>query len=110
MIVMLTWETLSGARMDELNDHTSHKLAPFLKDDFKWATHASDPDGLDRARTLEFIKIAPVTNGVHEGTIFESKDVLVGTHSATVRGESTRLLCVAKLRGDKMYEYHHARL
>ena len=96
--------------MEALNDHTPDKLASFLTDDFKWATHASDPDGLDRARTLEFIKIAPVTNGVHEGTIFESEDVLVGTHSATVRGESTRLLCVAKLRGDKMYEYHHARL
>ena len=109
-MVMLTWETLSRAWMDALNDHAPDKLAPFLTDDFKWATHASDPDGLDRARTLEFIEIAPVTNGVHEGTIFESEDVLVGTHSATVRGEPTRLLCVAKLRGDKVYEYHHARL
>ena len=107
---MLTWETFISAWIDGCNDSNSDKLAPFLTDDFKWATHASDPDGLDRARTLEFIEIAPVTNGVHEGTIFESEDVLVGTHSATVRGETTRLLCVAKLRGDKVYEYHHARL
>ena len=110
MIVMLTWETLSSARMDELNDHTPDKLAPFLKDDFKWATHAPDPDGQDRARTLEFIEIAPVTNGPHECAIFESEDVLVETHIATVRSEPTRLQCVAKLRGDKLYEYHHARL
>ena len=106
----LTWETFSCAWMDALNDHVLEKLARFLTVDFKWVTHASDPDGLDRARTLEFIEIAPVTNGVHEGTIFESEDVLVGTHTAMVRGEPTRLLCVAKLRGDKMYEYHHARL
>ena len=52
---MLAWETISLAWMDALNDHVPDKLAPFLTDDFKWATHASDPDGLDRAMTLEFI-------------------------------------------------------
>ena len=105
---MLTWETLSRAWMDALNDHVPDKLVPFLTDDFKWATHASDPVGLDRARTLEFIEIVPVTNGVHESTLFGSEDVLVGTPTATVRGEPTRLLCVPKLRSDKVYEYHHA--
>ena len=109
-MVMLTWETLSRAWMDALNDHAPDKLAPFLTDDFKWATHASDPDGLDRARTLEFIETSPVKDGVREGTIYESEDVLVGTHTATVRDQPTWVLCVAKLRGDKVYEYHHARL
>ena len=109
-MVMLAWETLSRAWMDALNDHAPDKLAPFLTDDFKWATHASDPDGLDRARTLEFIEIAPVTNGVHEGTIFESEDVLVGTHTITVSGQPCRVMGVAKLRGDRVYEYHHSRV
>ena len=99
---MLTWETISCAWMDALNDHAPDKLARFLTDGFKWITHASDPDGLDRSKTLEFTEIAPEKNGVHASTIFESEDVLVGTHTATTRGERTRLLCVAKLRSDKV--------
>jgi len=107
---MLAWESLFRAWMNALNDRAPDVLAPFLADDFKWATHASDPDGLDRARTLEFIETSPVKDGVHEGTIFESENVLEGIHTATVRGQLTRMLCVAKLRGDKVYEYHRARL
>ena len=118
-MVMLTWETLSGARMDELNDHTPDKLAPFLKDDFKWATSTSDThtgpgpgpgDGLDRTRTLELVKTGPFANGCNESTIFESEDVLVGTHTITISGQPCRVMGVAKLRGDRVYEYHHSRV
>ena len=60
---MLTWETFISAWMDGCNDNNPDKLAPFLTDDFKWATSTSDThtgagpgDGLDRATTLELVK------------------------------------------------------
>ena len=112
---MLTWETFISAWMDGCNDNNPEKLASFLSDDFKWATSTSDShtgarpiDGLNQAKTLELVKTGPFADGANESTIFESEGVVVGTHTATVRGEPTRLLCVAKLRGDKVYEYHHA--
>ena len=114
---MLTWETLSRAWMEALNDHAPDKLAPFLTDDFKWVTSTSDThtgtglgDGLDRARTLELVKTGPFANGANESTIFESEDVLVGTHTITISGQPCRVMGVAKLRGDKVYEYHHSRV
>ena len=72
-MAMFTWEIISCAWMDALNDHAPDKLAHFLADDFKWVTHASDPDGLDRSKTLEFIEIAPVTNGVTKTPILKAK-------------------------------------
>jgi hypothetical protein len=114
---MLTWETFIRAWMDGCNDNNPDKLAPFLADDFKWATSTSDShtgakpeDGLDRARTLELVKTGPFANGANESTIFESEDVLVGTHTITVSGQPCRVMGVAKVRDDKVYEYHHSRV
>ncbi len=116
-MVMLTWETFISAWMDGCNDSNPDKLAPYLTDDFKWATSTSDThtgagpgDGLDRARTLELVKTGPLANGANESTIFESEDVLVGTHTITVSGQPCRIMGVAKLRGDRVYEYHHSRV
>ena len=106
---MLTWETFISAWMDGCNNNNPDKLAPFLTNDFKWVTSSSDAhtgaepgEGLDRVMTMELVKTGPFTNGANESTIFESEDVLVGTHTITMG--------VAKLRGDKAYEYHHSRV
>ena len=114
---MLTWESFISAWMQGCNDNNPDKLAPFLTDDFKWVTSISDThtgtglgDGLDRARTLELVKTGPFANGANESTIFESGDVLVGTHTIAISGQSCRVMGVAKLRGDKVYEYHHSRV
>ena len=114
---MLTWESFISAWMQGCNDNNPDKLAPFLTDDFKWVTSTSDThtgtglgDGLDRARTLELVKTGPFANGANESTIFESEDVLVGTHTIAISGQSCRVMGVAKLRGGKVYEYHHSRV
>ena len=116
-MVTLTWKTFISAWMDGCNDNNPDKLAPFLTDDFKWATSTSDThtgagpgDGLDRATTLELVKTGSFANGANEGAIFESEDVLVGIHTITISGQPCRVMGVAKLRGDKAYEYHHSRV
>ena len=103
--------------MDGCNDNSPDKLAPFLTDDFTWATSTSDShtgagpdDGLNRAKTLELVKTGSFANGANERTIFESEDVLVGTHTITISGQPCRVMGIAKLRGDKAYEYHHSRV
>ena len=73
-------------------------------------TGAVPGDGLDRARTLELVKTGPFANGDKESAIFENEDVLVGTHTITISGQPCRVMGVAKLRGDKVYEYHHSRV
>ena len=92
-MVMLTWETFISAWMDGCNDNSPDKLVPFLTDDFTWATSTSDShtgagpgDGLDRTKTLELVKTGPFANGANESTIFESEDVLVGSHTITISG------------------------
>ena len=65
---------------------------------------------MDRARTLELVKTGPFANGANESTIFESEDVLVSTHTITISGKLCRVMGVAKLRGDKEYEYYHSRV
>jgi len=114
---MLSWERFIGAWMDGCNDNNPDRLAPFLTDDFKWVTSTSDShtgagsaDGLDRAKTLDLVKTGPFSNGANENTIFESEDVLVGTHTITISGRPCTVMGVAKLRGDKVYEYHHSRV
>ena len=114
---MLTWETFISAWMDGCNDNNPDNLGPLLTDDFKWTTSTSDShtttgaeDGLDRTETLELVKIGPFSDGANERTVFESKDVLVGFHTITISGQPCRVLGVAKLRGDKVYEYYHSRV
>ena len=114
---MLTWETFISAWMDGCNDNNPDKLAPFLTDDFKWATSTSDThtgagpgDGLDRGMTLELVKTGSFSNGAFVSTIFESEDIFVGIHIITISGQPCRVTGVAKLRGDKVYEYHHSRV
>ena len=116
-MVMLTWETFISAWMDGCNENNPDKLAPYLTDDFNWATSTSDThtgagprDGLDRAGTLELVNTGPLANGANESTIFESEEVLVGFHTITVSGQPCRVMGAAKLRGDKVYEYHHSRV
>ena len=73
-------------------------------------TGAGPGNGLDRARTLELVKPGPLTNGANESTIFEREDVLVDTHTITASGQPCRVMGVAELRGDRVYEYHHSRV
>jgi hypothetical protein len=110
---MLTWETFIIAWMNGCNDNNPDKLAAYLTDDFKCATSTSDThngggpgDGLNRASTLKLVKTGPFVNGANESTIFESENVLVGTHTITISSQPYRVIGVAKLRGDRAYEYH----
>ena len=94
--------------MASCNHNNPDKLAPFLTDNFKWATSTSDThtgagpgSGLDRAETLELVKTGHFSNGANESSIFESNEVLVGTHTITISDQPCRVMGVAKLRGDK---------
>ena len=74
-------------------------------------THIAKPKAiLDRAMTLELVKTGPFADGANESTIFESEDVLVSTNTITISGQPCRVMGVAKLRGDKAYEYYHSRV
>ena len=48
-------------------------------------------------------------DGTNKSTHFESENVLVGTDTITINGQPCRVIDVAKLRGDKVYKYHHSR-
>lgn len=57
---------------------------------------------------LELVKTGPFASGANGNTIFKNEEVLVGTHTITLGDRPCTVMGVAKLRDDKVYEYHHS--
>ena len=114
-MAMLTWEVLCKDWMEAANTSNPTKLLPHLSEDFNWSTSArAKEDG--RSEGLYYLDMKDwclnasnnITEGEYENTIHDGEDILVGTHLVTRNGSRFRVMCAAKMRNGKVYDYHHS--
>ena len=107
---MLTWEKLTRAWGQAINERDPGAILPMLADDFHWPTSARGPEGGMRYGDVsDWCLTAPLEEHTFGSTIHDGEEILVDTFTVSVEGEVNKGLGVAKLRDDKVYEFHHMR-
>lgn len=112
---MLTWKNLCRDWMEAANTSNPDKLLPHLREDFNWsisvqAKEDGKTEGLFYQDMRDWCLNASknITECEYESTIHDGEDILVGTHLVTRKGARYRVMCAAKIRNGKVYDYHHS--
>ena len=109
----LTFNQIISAWGKCMNENDANEIREVLADDFVW--HSAVPehkapadDKADKAETIEFTLGADIRIGDYN-TIYDSNDVVSGTHSAIIDGKEKVVFCQGLLTdgGTKVKSWRH---